>query len=70
MKSDKRKTMISNERTKLSAALLNIIAGAMIIFGLLGPAIIGDLEVSVLWTMGGVIVHAVGRLLLGALDED
>ena len=72
-------SFVHNERTKLTATLLNNIAAAMFITGGVGPTVTlsyglpgpaggwSALFIAAIWILGGAAVHWMARILLGGL---
>lgn len=76
-------SLIGNERTKLTANLLNSLAAGIIVTGVVAPVVAaiyrvqGPLQVGYVtialfgvgWLLIGTILHLMARRLLGSLQE-
>ncbi|MCB4769914.1 hypothetical protein LGR54_14945 [Ancylobacter sp. Lp-2] len=72
-------SLVHNERTKLTATLLNNVAVAMFITGGIGPTVSlsyglpgptggwSALGITTIWILGGSAIHYMARLLLKGL---
>ena len=78
MADDPTATLIRNERMKLGATLFNNIAVALVVTGVIVPVVATAYQMSVphgrfwlayivLWLMGAVANHQIGRNFLGRL---
>lgn len=72
-------SLVHNERTKLTAGLMNTVAAAIFITGLVAPGVALSYDLpspakgwtaigaSVLWTIFGLGIHLLARHVLGRL---
>lgn len=66
-------TTVHNARVQLAATAFNNLALAVVVAGLLAPAISGQLQhtgrlvVALAWAVFGVVLHFGGQLVLGRL---